>query len=66
MAQDWYGSLRFLLLVIHSGTKEGSMNNSRELLRTPDECFKDLKDYPVPHYAVVDGLRIHYIDEGKS
>ena len=39
-------------------------------LRTPDEQFKNLKDFPFePHYAVVpDGeggrLRIHYIDEG--
>lgn len=39
-------------------------------LRTPDERFKNLKDFPFePHYAEVpDGeggrLRIHYLDEG--
>ncbi len=39
-------------------------------LRTPDERFKNLKDFPFePHYAEVpDGeggrLRVHYIDEG--
>ena len=41
-----------------------------EVLRTPDERFADLADYPfVPHYLTVtdaDGteLRIHYVDEG--
>jgi len=35
-------------------------------LRTPDEQFKDLPDYPfTPHYAdTSDGLRVHYVDEG--
>jgi len=35
-------------------------------LRTPDEQFKDLPDYPFePHYAdTSDGLRVHYVDEG--
>src|SRR3954454_25413661 len=35
-------------------------------LRTPDEQFKDLPDYPFePHYAeTTDGLRVHYVDEG--
>lgn len=36
-----------------------------ELLRTPDERFTDLTDYPfAPHYIEVDGVRIHYVDEG--
>jgi len=36
-----------------------------EILRTPDERFVDLPDYPfAPHYVEVDGLRIHYVDEG--
>jgi len=35
-------------------------------LRTPDERFEDLPDYPFePHYAETgDGLRVHYVDEG--
>lgn len=40
-----------------------------EILRTPDDCFRDLPGYPFqPHY--VDdldgfaGLRLHYLDEG--
>jgi haloalkane dehalogenase len=38
-----------------------------ELLRTPDERFTNLPDYPfAPHYAEVDGVRIHYLDEGPA
>jgi haloalkane dehalogenase len=37
-----------------------------DVLRTPDERFLDLPDYPFePHYVTVDGLRIHYVDEGS-
>lgn len=36
-----------------------------EILRTPEKHFANLPDYPfAPHYAEVDGLRIHYVDEG--
>jgi haloalkane dehalogenase len=41
-----------------------------EALRTPDDCFESLPDYPfAPHYVDVpsgDGasLRLHYLDEG--
>ena len=36
-----------------------------DILRTPDERFENLPDYPFePHYCEVDGLRIHYVDEG--
>jgi haloalkane dehalogenase len=35
------------------------------VLRTPDERFENLPGYAfAPHYADVDGLRMHYIDEG--
>ena len=35
------------------------------ILRTPDERFENLKDYPFkPNYMMIDGLRIHYLDEG--
>src|SRR5579875_2107765 len=34
-------------------------------VRTADECFAALPAFPFePHYADVDGLRMHYIDEG--
>jgi haloalkane dehalogenase len=37
-------------------------------LRTPDEQFTNLPDYPfAPHYVTLpDGLRMHYVDEGPS
>lgn len=37
-----------------------------EILRTPDERFRDLPGYPFePHYAEVGaGIRMHYLDEG--
>ena len=38
-----------------------------KLLRTPDECFKNLPDYPFePNYLNIDGIRIHYVDEGTK
>lgn len=34
-------------------------------LRTPEERFAGLPDYPFePHYVEVGGLRMHYVDEG--
>ena len=41
-----------------------------KVLRTPDECFKNLPGYPFePHYVEVsvsedESLRMHYVDEG--
>mgnify|MGYP000972665799 CR=1 FL=1 len=36
-----------------------------EYLRTPDERFQNLPDFPfAPHYVEVRGLRLHYLDEG--
>lgn len=39
---------------------------SSKILRTPDERFDNLSDYPFePHYAELkDGIRVHYVDEG--
>ena len=37
-----------------------------ETLRTPDERFEGLPGWGyAPHYLQVDGLRIHYVDEGS-
>lgn len=37
------------------------------VLRTPDERFANLPGYAfAPHYRDVDGLRVHYVDEGPS
>lgn len=36
-----------------------------ESLRTPDARFRNLPDFDfAPHYVDVDGLRLHYLDEG--
>jgi haloalkane dehalogenase len=38
-----------------------------EVFRTPDERFEKLPGYDFePHYAEVDGLRMHYVDEGAG
>lgn len=35
------------------------------VLRTPDERFENLADYPfAPHYVEIQGYRVHYLDEG--
>ena len=37
------------------------------VLRTPDDRFENLVDYPFqPNYTMIDGLRIHYLDEGPK
>ena len=38
-----------------------------KLLRTPDERFENLIDFPyAPNYLEGDGIRIHYVDEGPK
>jgi haloalkane dehalogenase len=38
-----------------------------EAYRTPDERFEGLPGYSFePHYEQVDGLRLHYVDEGEG
>jgi haloalkane dehalogenase len=38
-----------------------------DIFRTPDERFANLPGYGFePHYAQVDGLRLHYVDEGEG
>ena len=35
--------------------------------RTPDARFANIEDYPFePHYIDIDGLRMHYVDEGTG
>ena len=42
------------------------MQNDR-VLRTPDSRFENLPDYDFsPNYLEIDGLRIHYVDEGPK
>ena len=36
-------------------------------IRTPDSNFEGLTDFPfAPHYLDIDGLRMHYLDEGPA
>ena len=38
-----------------------------DIFRTPDDRFEGLPGYDFePHYAEVDGLRMHYVDEGEG
>jgi haloalkane dehalogenase len=38
-----------------------------QALRTPDERFASLPGYPfAPRYADIEGMRMHYVDEGPS
>jgi haloalkane dehalogenase len=38
-----------------------------DVFRTPDERFEGLPGYPFePNYTEVDGLRLHYLDEGSG
>ncbi len=38
-----------------------------DVFRTPDERFASLPDFSfAPHYVDVDGLRMHYLDEGEG
>jgi haloalkane dehalogenase len=44
------------ILIAETGTR---------FVRTPEERFANLPGYPFePHYAIVEGLRMHYVDEG--
>jgi haloalkane dehalogenase len=38
-----------------------------EAFRTPDDCFSGLPGYSFePHYVEVEGIRLHYLDEGEG
>ncbi len=38
-----------------------------DIFRTPEERFLDLVGYPfTPHYVDVNGVRMHYVDEGRG
>ena len=40
---------------------------SPKILRTPDEQFANLPDYPfAPNYVEINGARLHYVDEGHG
>ena len=38
-----------------------------QILHTPEERFRDLPEYPFkPNYLDIEGVRVHYIDEGDG
>ncbi|MFX0057978.1 MAG: haloalkane dehalogenase [Candidatus Hodarchaeota archaeon] len=40
---------------------------NREIIRTPDSRFENLSGYNyAPHYIEIEGLRIHYVEEGNK
>lgn len=56
-AADWRGKARYAAF-----RKSGG---ARPFVRTPDARFENLPGYPfAPHYVEIDGLRMHYVDEG--
>ena len=52
---------------IEEGIEIYTTKNNVKYVRTPEERFENLKDFPYePHYAHVEDLRMHYIDEGSE
>ena len=49
------------------GIEIHTTKNNIKYVRTPEERFENLKNFPYePHYALIDGLRMHYVDEGSK
>ena len=55
------------LIVLYFATFVYGSEVSPGVLRTPDSQFENLKDYPFePNYIEIQGLRVHYLDEGPK
>ena len=60
-------SLRAASRVEVAQADSSKRQKTMEVIRTPDERFKNLPGYNfAPHYVEVAGLRMHYIDEGPK
>ena len=58
---------RMLLISVYDDPENSKSTRLMQTLRTPDSRFENLPDYDfAPNYADVDGLRMHYIDEGPK
>ena len=56
-----------ILIALHLTIFTQANEVSPGVLRTPDAQFENLKDYPFePNYMEIDGLRVHYLDEGQK
>ena len=57
----------FSLMAFCSSMSTEADEISPGILRTPDDRFENLEDYPFqPNYMDIQGLRIHYLDEGPK
>ena len=57
----------FSLMALFSPMSIEADEVSPGVLRTPDDRFENLQDYPFePHYMEIEDLRIHYLDEGPK
>ena len=55
----------FSLIIASSFSSTSELRDG--VIRTPDERFENLEDYPFKsYYMTIDGLRIHYLDEGPK
>ena len=56
-----------LLLSMLVTGRAGAQDVRAGVHRTPDERFANLDGFPFePHYIEIDGLRVHYVDEGPG
>jgi haloalkane dehalogenase len=66
--EDWKlvdSPVRAECLPDDSGVPVKQTESGVKFVRTPEERFKELPDFDFePHYTLVDGLRMHYVDEG--
>ena len=57
--------LPYLVLLASMGTTVRAEEVAPGVLRTPDSRFENLEDFPYePNYMEIQGLRVHYLDEG--
>ena len=60
-------TLFFFLFISSFSFFSFSLEVREGVLRTPDERFENLEDYPFkPNYMIIEGLRIHFLDEGPK
>lgn len=66
LAWRWWQRRGLNVVGTYRSTRHGGYV-STEILRTPEARFERLPDYPfATHYVSVDGLRMHYVDEGPT
>ena len=57
--------LSTLIVLLLKSTSVCAEEVAPGVLRTPDQHFENLEDYPYePNYIELQGLRVHYLDEG--